>query len=301
MVSPSQKRRAIEHIRSLGMCSLRRACRYLRLNRSVYAYEPKAREPAEQTLLKRTIALSLEFPRYGYRFITELLRREGWTVSRKKVQRLRRQEGLAVRPAAKKGKRRGASSAPAVVADRPNAVWCWDFIFDRTEDGRTLKILSVLDEYSRFCLRLRVEATMTAAVVVQTLKQAVRTYGAPVALRSDNGPEFIARHIQQWLETAQIGTIYIDPGCPWQNPWVESFHSRLRDGCLNRELFLGLTEARVVIGDWRDLYNQDRPHSGIDYKSPADIYLPQGSGSGRPTASLRRNLANPTILIPNLT
>lgn len=301
MVSPSQKRHAVDHVLSLGMCSLRRACRYLRLNRSVYGYEPKARQEAEQALLKRVIALSLEYPRYGYRFITELLRREGWTVSRRKVQRLRRQEGLGVRPAPKKSKRRGSSSTPAVVADRPNAVWCWDFIFDRTEDGRTLKILSLLDEHSRFCVRLRVEATMTAATVVKTLQEAIEEHGAPAALRSDNGPEFIAKEIQQWLQTAQIGTIYIDPGSPWQNPWVESFHSRLRDGCLNREIFFGLREAQVVIGDWREHYNHERPHSGIGYKSPAEIYLPQDSGSSRPTASLRRSLAKPTILIPNLT
>lgn len=301
MVSPSQKRGAVEHVLKQGLCSLRRACRYLRLSRSVYAYEPKAREEAEQALLKRLIALSLEHPRYGYRFITELLRREGWRVSRKKVQRLRRQEGLGVKPAVKKTSRRSTSSTPAVVADRPNAVWCWDFIFDRTQDGRTLKILSLVDEYSRYCIRLRVEQGLTATAVVQTLQRAVAEHGAPAAIRSDNGSEFIAKEIQQWLEQAQIGTIYIDPGSPWQNPWVESFHSRLRDECLNRELFYGLLEARLVIGDWREHYNHHRPHSGINYKSPAQIYLPQGPGSSRPTASLRRSLATSPVLIPNLT
>ena len=301
MVSPSQKRSAVEHVLSEGLCSLRRACRYLRLSRSVYTYQPKSREEAEESLLKRVIALSLEYPRYGYRFLTEMLRREGWTVSRKKVQRLRRKEGLGVKPPAKKTKRRGSSSTPAVVADRPNAVWCWDFIFDRTEDGRTLKILSLVDEYSRFCVRLRVESTMKASAVIRTIQEAIEEHGAPAALRSDNGPEFIADELREWTESTRIGTIYIDPGSPWQNPWVESFHSRLRDGCLNREIFFGLTEAKLVIGDWREHYNRERPHSGTNDKSPAQIYLPQDSGSGRPTAALRRSLANPLTPIPNLT
>lgn len=282
------------------MCSVRRACRYLSLGRSVYHYEPKARESAEQTLLKRVMAISLEYPRYGYRFVTELLQREGWSVNRKKVQRLRRQEGLGVRPNLKKGKRRGQSSAPKAVADETNAVWCWDFIFDRTEDGRTLKILSVLDEYSRYCICLRVEASMTAKMVIATLSEAIEAYGAPAALRSDNGPEFVAKEIQEWLESAQIGTFYIDPGSPWQNPWVESFHSRLRDGCLNREIFLGLREAQLVIGDYRELYNHERPHSGIDYKSPVDIYLPKSLAPVGLRPPCTRDLPTPHILIPNL-
>jgi transposase InsO family protein len=301
MVSPAQKKSAVEHVLKLGLCSLRRACRYLRLNRSVYHYRPRARQEAETALVKRVIALSLEHPRYGYRFITELLRREGWTVSLRKVQRLRRKEGLGVKPVAKKARRRGESTTPAVTADRPNAVWCWDFIFDRTEDGRTLKILSLVDEYSRYCIRLRVEARMTASTVVETIREAVAEYGAPTAIRSDNGSEFVANEIRQWLEAAKIGTIYIEPGSPWQNPWVESFHSRLREECLNRELFYGLAEARLVIGDWREHYNNDRPHSGINYKSPSQVYQPQGSGSGRAAPSLRRSLAIQSILVPNIT
>lgn len=148
--------------------------------------------------------------------------------------------------------------------------------------------------------KARREATMTASAVVATLKDAMERHGAPCALRSDNGPEFVAKEIQQWLRESSIGKIYIDPGSPWQNPWVESFHSWLRDGCLDREIFHGLLEAQIVIGDWREHYNRERPHSGIAYRSPAQIYLPQNSGSCRPAASLRRSLATPTILIPNL-
>jgi transposase InsO family protein len=267
----------------------------------VYHYRPKARQEAEAVLLRRVIALSLEHPRYGYRFITELLHREGWTVSRRKVQMLRRKEGLGVKLVAKKARRRGASTTPAVKADHPNAVWCWDFIFDRTENGRTLKILSLIDEYRRYCIRLRVEPRMTASTVVETIREAVAEHGAPTAIRSDNGSEFVANEIRQWLEEVKIGTIYIEPGSPWQNPWVESFHSRLCEECLNREIFYGLAEARLVIGDWRDHYNRERPHSGINYKSPAQVYLPQDSGSGRARPSLRRSLAIPSILIPNIT
>lgn len=163
------------------------------------------------------------------------------------------------------------SSSPAAAADRPNAVWPWDFIFDRTDGGGTLKILSLIDEYSRCCVRLRVEATMTASAVVATLEDAIERHGAPGALRSDNGPEFVAKEIQQWLRASSIGTIYIDP----DSPWVESFHSRLRDGCLDREIFHGLLEAQIVIGDWREHHNHERPTVDRLQVARADLPSPR--------------------------
>jgi putative transposase len=155
MVSPLHKKRAVKHVVEKGMCSLRRACRYLGLSRSQYYREPKAAQEGEESLLKRLIELSLLFPRYGYRPVTHLLQREGLVINHKKVQRIRRKEGLGVKPAKPKSKRRGKSTAAPASAGKVNAVWCWDFIFDTTEDGRRLKIFSLVDEYSRFCLRLK--------------------------------------------------------------------------------------------------------------------------------------------------
>lgn len=299
MVSPLHKKRAVKHVVEKGMCSLRRACRYLGLSRSQYYREPKAAQEGEESLLKRLIELSLLFPRYGYRPVTHLLQREGLVINHKKVQRIRRKEGLGVKPAKPKSKRRGKSTAAPASAGKVNAVWCWDFIFDTTEDGRRLKIFSLVDEYSRFCLRLRVGMSMTALDVVSMIQEAAEEYGMPEAIRSDNGPEFIAKEIQEWIEQSAIETMYIEPGCPWQNPWVESFHSRLRDECLDRELFFSVKEAQLVLEDHRELYNTYRVHSGIDYKSPIEIFNPQGSGSGRATPVLHRSLLLP--IVPCLT
>ena len=282
MVSPSHKRRVIDYVVSVGLCSVRRACKVLALSRNGFGYQAKDKSEHEQRLLKRMIELSLEFPRYGYRFITELLQREGWRVNRKKVQRLRRKEGLQVIQKAKKPRRRGAQGTTKRKSEGVNDVWCWDFIFDRTEDGKLIKILTLVDEYSRYCFHLAVEQTIRAVDVIRLIEQAVAIHGAPNFIRSDNGPEFIANEIRHWLLEREIQTMYIEPGCPWENPWVESFHSRFRDNCLNRELFLNLKEAEVVISDWKNLYNDERPHSGINYKSPVQVYRSDGGAHCRP-------------------
>ena len=150
----------------------------------------------------------------------------------------------------------------------PNHVWTWDFIFDRTDKGSTLKMLTMVDEYSRRCVAIRVGRQLDSAQVLITLWQAMAVYGIPAYIRSDNGSEFIARKIQTWLKDNHIKTLYIDPGSPWQNGYIESFHSRFRDECLNREWLLNLREARVVIEDWRQHYNEERPHSKLGYLSP---------------------------------
>ena len=290
MVSPEHKRRAIASVVEAGLCSLRRACRYLGLSRSSYFYRPRARGDYEQLLLERLKDLSGKHPTYGYRFITELLRREGWRVNRKKVQRLRRAEGLQGQVARKKKAKRGASTMDApVAAEQANDVWSWDFIFDTTEDGRSIKILSIVDEATRFCVDLNVSRKMGSKQVRAALDQACRVYGKPRCIRSDNGPEFVAQTIREWIQERQIGCAYIEPGSPWQNPYVESFHSRFRNDCLNREWFINELDARVTIADWRDQYNERRPHSGLDYCSPAELYLGKRSGSGRATPSLRRS------------
>jgi len=263
-----QKKHAVEHVANQGLCSVRRACRYLKLHRSTYQYRAKPMPSKQVQLHQQIVALSWAHPRYGYRRIRALLTQEGWTVSRKQVQRVRRKEGLKVAAKPKRKPRQGVSTGLPTQALYPNHVWTWDFIFDRTDKGSTLKMLTMVDEYSRRCVAIRVGRQLDSAQVLITLWQAMAVYGIPAYIRSDNGSEFIARKSQTWLKDNHIKTLYIDPGSPWQNGYIESFHSRFRDECLNREWLLNLREARVVIEDWRQHYNEERPHSKLGYLSP---------------------------------
>ena len=269
IVSPAHRRDAAEKVVAAGMCSGRAACRYLGLARSSYGYQGRPATPAEVRLRKRLLELSAHHPRYGYRRIAALLRQEGWRVGKRQIQRLRRVEGLRVPPTKRKVVRRGVSTGLPTTATHRNHVWTWDFIADATVRGGALKMLTILDEYTRECHVLWAERALKAADVLHWLAQAVSVHGAPEFLRSDNGSEFIAKIVQRWLKAKGIKTIYIEPGSPWQNGFVESFHGRFRDECLNREQLWTLTEARVVVGDFRETYNQVRPHSRLDYESPA--------------------------------
>ena len=268
MVSPAQKKQAVAYVVDQRLCSERRACRYLGVHRSTYRYPVKSPLPQQVQLHQRIVSLSWQYPRYGYRRIRAVLEREGWSVSRKQVQRIRRKEGLKVHPKPQRIPRQGVSTGLPTQATHRNHVWTWDFIFDRTDKGSTLKMLTMLDEYTRQCLAIRVERQIRSGQVLVTLWQAMMQYGIPEHIRSDNGTEFIAGKIQRWLRVNQIKTLYIEPGSPWQNGYIESFHSRFRDECLNREWLLNLREARVVIEDWRQHYNTERPHSRLDYLSP---------------------------------
>ena len=263
-----QKKQAVAHVVDQRLCSERRACCYLGLHRSTYRYSVKPPLPQQVQLHQRIVALSWHHPRYGYRRIRALLAREGWHISRKQVQRIQRTEGLKVRPKPQRIPRQGNSTGLPTHATHRNHVWTWDFIFDRTDKGSTLKMLTMLDEYTRQCVAIRVERPIRSEQVLATLWQAMTTYGIPQHIRSDNGSEIIAQKIQHWLRENQIKTLYIDPGSPWQNGYIESFHSRFRDECLNREWLLNLHEARVVIEDWRQYYNTERPHSQLGYLSP---------------------------------
>ena len=268
MVSPAQKKQAVAYVVDQRLCSERRACRYLGVHRSTYRYPVKSPLPQQVQLHQRIVSLSWQYPRYGYRRIRAILEREGWSVSRKQVQRIRRKEGLKVHPKPQRIPRQGVSTGLPTQATHRNHVWTWDFIFDRTDKGSTLKMLTMLDEYTRQCLAIRVERQIRSGQVLVTLWQAMMQYGIPEHIRSDNGTEFIAGKIQRWLRVNQIKTLYIEPGSPWQNGYIESFHSRFRDECLNREWLLNLREARVVIEDWRQHYNTERPHSRLGYLSP---------------------------------
>ena len=270
MVSPSQKRRAVQGVVKAGLCSERRACRYLGVHRSSHRHLSKLPSDWLLRLHTQVEMLSHKYPRLGYRKLVRLLREEGWQVGRKLVQRIRREHGLRVRRWTKRPRRRGRSTGTIPTrAERINHVWTWDFISDRTDNGGKLRILSILDEYSRECLVLHVARQLTAADLVEVMERLVAQRGAPAHLRSDNGSEFVACTLQSWLADRQIKTLYIEPGSPWQNGHVESFHGSLRDECLDRELMLSLAEARVVIEDYRRYYNEVRPHGGIGYRTPA--------------------------------
>jgi transposase InsO family protein len=268
-LSPAHRRAVALEVVVAGMCSGRAACRILRVARSTFSYQGRGPTRAEQQWRKRLHELSVEHPRYGYRRIAALLRREGWRVGKRHIQRLRRLEGLRVPPTQRKVIRRGVSTGLPTRATRRGQVWTWDFIADATVRGGALRMLTILDEHTRECHVLRADRALRSSDVLAWLQKAIEQHGAPEYLRSDNGSEFIAKIVQQWLKANQIKTIYIEPGSPWQNGFVESFHGRFRDECLNREQLWTLSEARVVIEDFRRYYNQERPHSKLGYESPA--------------------------------
>jgi putative transposase len=273
-VSPERRRRTIAEVRRrLGpeKVSERRACRVLEQPRNTQRYE--ARRPAQdQVLLKEMRRLARRRPRWGCPRIYEALVSSGWEVNRKRVHRLWKQEQMQV-PRKQHRKRRlpGGSENSCVRhrAERMNHVWSYDFVMDQTEDGRQLKLLVVLDEFTRECLAIEVARSFTSEDVVSLLQYLFAVRGVPEYLRSDNGPEFVAQRVQRWLGQASVGTLFIEKGSPWENGYVESFNGKLRDELLNRELFLSLEEARWVIDRWRLDYNHHRPHSALEYQTPA--------------------------------
>lgn len=225
----------------------------------------------------RVRALARDNPRYGYRRIRALLVREGWSVNLKRVHRLWCREGLKVPQVQRKRRRLGQSENGCVRrrSERPNHVWSYDFVHDQTADGRGLKLLPVVDEYTRECLTIEVERHLTARDVVSTLEYLFELRGEPEFIRSDNGPEFIAEAVRTWLARRGSKTLYIAPGSPWENAYSETFNSRLRDELLAREVFETLKEAKVLVEDHRLGYNQHRPHSALGYRTPAEFAAAQ--------------------------
>ena len=271
IISPGHRRQLARQVVAEGRCSGRAACRILKVPRATYWYRGRPPTPAEAQLRQRLRELSAQHSRYGYRRIAALLRREGWRVGKRQVQRLRRAEGLRVPPTKRKRCRRGTSTGLPTQATHRGHVWTWDFIADATVRGGALRMLTILDEHTRECHVLWANRALRSRDVLHWLGTAIAEHGAPEYLRSDNGSEFIAKVVQRWLADHHIKTIYIDPGSPWQNGFVESFHGRFRDECLNREQLWTLTEARVVVEDFRHEYNDFRPHSRLGYASPAQF------------------------------
>lgn len=248
--------------------SQRHACQLVGIHRSSARYVPHVRsEEADTVALIRQYAH--EQPMYGYRIITAMLKHDGYRINRKRVYRIWRQEGLQL-PRRKTVKRRyGDSKGTLRRASRPNEVWTYDFLEARTERGGKLRMLTVLDEYTRECLSIHVARAISSRQVIQVLDWLFLLRGAPAYLRSDNGPEFIAFALQQWLRDRHCNTMYITPGSPWENPFIESFNGTFRNDCLNRWVFINGHEAQIVIEQWRQEYNHHRPHSSLGYLPPA--------------------------------
>lgn len=261
----------MRHVAVVLGVSERRACRVIGQARSSQRYRPRKREP-DARIEARLHALSQAHPRYGYRRITALLRREGWLVNAKRVQRLWQQAGLQVPPPEKRRKRisepAGQNSTVKLKPMHPNHVWTYDFVQETTQDGRRFRVLTVLDEYTRECLALVAARSITSSRVRAELARLIAQRGAPVNVRSDNGPEFIAEAVKTYLSETGSRTCFIDPGSPWQNAYIESFNGKLRDEFLSREAFASVAEAQVLAEGHRRHYNRERPHSGLDYLTP---------------------------------
>jgi putative transposase len=253
-----------------GIGTTAEVCRALGLARSSY-YRNSSMSTENRTFQKKIVSLSQDHPRYGYRRVTALLRREGHEINAKRVQRVRRKVGLQVSRRQRKLRRLGLSTAERQRAVRANHVWSWDFVEDQTENGTRFRVLTLIDEHTRECLAAHVDWSIRAVDVITIVEAAMARYGVPTHLRSDNGPEFIAYAIQDWLREKNVKTIYITPGSPWENAYIESFHDKLRDECLNREIFGSLWEAQVVIEQWRLYYNAERPHSSLGYRTPEEF------------------------------
>ena len=270
------RRQAVEHVKGQLGHSERRICRALGVARSTIRYVPQPRED-ESALNAAVTRLAAQYGRYGYRRVHALLIREGWQVSHARVMRIWRQEGLKV-PYKQPKRRRLWLNDGSCIRLSPrhrNHVWSWDFVFDRTRDGRTLKLMVVMDEFTRRCLAIHVARRIRAKEALEVFAELMARHGVPEHVRSDNGPEMVAKELRDWLNNIGAKTAYITPGSPWENGYCESFNGRMRDELLNGEIFYTLKEAQVVIEDWRKHYNTRRPHSSLGYRPPApEVMLP---------------------------
>jgi len=285
-VSAARRRGCVEHVTGKLGVSQRLACRVLGQHRSVQR-SPLRPADDEVALTADITALARRFGRYGYRRVTALLRRQGWRCNHKRVERIWRAEGLKV-PARQPKRGRlwlNDGSCLRLRPERANHVWAYDFVEDRTRDGRKLRMLNVVDEFSRECLAIRVGRRLKSADVIDVLADLFILRGILGHIRSDNGPEFVATAVRAWISGVGAQTAFIEPGSPWENGYVESFNGKLRDELLNAEVFHTLAEARVLIEQWRRHYNTQRPHSSLGYRPPAPEVLlsmpwkPSGSGS----------------------
>jgi putative transposase len=260
----------VDHVtKELGV-SERRACRVLGQYRSTQRKIPTTPDD-EAALVADIVELVRQFGRFGYRRITKMLKSAGWTVNHKRVERIWRREGLKV---PSKQRKRGRlwlndGSCIRLRPERRNHVWSYDFVADRTHDGKAYRMLCIIDEFTRECLAIEVARRLNSTNVISALCDLFITRGIPEHIRSDNGPEFVAMALREWIAAVGAKTAYIEPGSPWENGYVESFNGKLRDELLNGEIFYSLAEAKIVIEQWRKYYNTTRPHSSLGYRPPA--------------------------------
>ena len=268
-MTPAAKKEAVRMMMHRGI-SQRQACRVLGVNRSLLAYTPK--QPVkDKALMELVKALSEAYPRFGYRRIGAILAwQQKEPINAKRVYRIWRMLNLQL-PRRRPKKKRPGSAPITPISTHANHVWSYDFVSDRTADGRKLKILAVVDEYTRECLALEVASSIRSGHVIDTLGRLMSLYGKPAFIRSDNGPEFTAKAVIKWLTSHRIGPAFIEPGSPWQNGYIESFNGKFRDECLSREWFASKKEAQVIIEQWRHHYNHERPHSALGYRPPSEV------------------------------
>ena len=299
-MSAQSKRAQVAYAVERGR-SMRRACALLGVARSTLTYGSRV-AARNAPVVTRLRAISTAHPRWGYRRAWAVLRREhgaavtgggSGPINQKRVHRLWRAERLSL-PTRRPRKKRPTGERVTPTADRPNAVWTYDFVHDMCANGQTLKCLTVVDEHTKECLRIEVDGRLHSGRVIAVLGELVAAYGAPSHLRSDNGPEFVAHTVRRWLTATGIATAYIEPGKPWQNGIGERFNGSLRDECLDREWFHTRREARVVIEAYRRHYNEERPHSSLGYRTPAEL----GASRARPTAAGTKELdLNPRMVV----
>lgn len=268
-MSLPERRRCVTYLRNEYQVSERHACQAVQMNRASYRYA------GQRTVIDdkhhHVVVLSNRYPYWGYRKIYDLMRRQALAISRERVRLIRRREGLQVSQKRRKRRLLGQTTQWINRAQYPNHVWSYDFVFDQTDDSRQLKCLTVVDEFTRQGLTIQVARSMTGGDVVTVLERLFAEHGKPSCIRSDNGTELVSRKVQKWLAMRHVDTHYIDPGSPWQNGYCESFNSILRMTCLDRCLFMSMAEARVVINDWLEEYNQIRPHGSLKGDTPAQF------------------------------
>lgn len=273
-MTPNRERRAVTVLQERFGVSQRRACAVVGIHRSTMRLRTQPADDEDTRLRAWLRRFSTDRPRWGWRRAAKMARKSGWAVNDKRIRRLWCEEGLRVPQRRKKKRLTGVGvTVGAMCPIRPNVIWAMDFQFDTLADGRTIKLLNIIDEYTRECLAIEIGRSIDADQVVAVLDTLALTRGAPVYVRFDNGPEFVAHAVRDWCRFTGTGALFIDPGSPWQNGWIESFNGRLRDELLNSWRFDSLLEAQVITEDWRTDYNTARPHSAHGELSPAEFAL----------------------------
>lgn len=279
MVSPQARREAVTHVMTAHLLGITRACGLIGISRSLYRYE--AKRPADTTLKDRLTELAAQKRRYGYRRLHVLLRREGWQLNQKRTYRVYREAGLMVR----KRKRKRIAGIERVVKPMPrvpNDSWSMDFVSDGLVDGRRVRCLNIVDDFTKQCLAIEVDTSLPGRRVVHVLQRLAESRGLPKGITVNNGPEFVSKALDEWAYAVGLQLRFIQPGKPQQNAYIESFNGKFRDECLNEHWFMSMRHARQLIEDWRQDYNSQRPHSAIGYQTPdqfADNFLTANSKS----------------------